>query len=132
MDLNELMKNPEQIQQLITVLQALLPKEETSTKTTTKSNKTKKTSSIKTRKSKVDHSNDDTENAFLQMPERNMHKEDTKIDKLLSQTDPTPRSRKFVLIDVVCRSCGKKDKINPALTHDPSRYKCNNCSTSAS
>ena len=132
MDLNELIKNPEQIQQLITVLQALLPKEEVSTDNTKKPNKSKKTSSIKTRKSKVNHIDDDTENAFLKMPERNMHKEDIKIDKLLNQNDPTPRSRKFILIDVVCRSCGKKDKINPALTHDPSRYKCNNCSTSAS
>lgn len=129
MDLNELIKNPEQIKQLITVLQALLPQENTIEVKAPK--KTKKKSSIRTRKSRVTQ-DDDVENKFLLMSERNMHKEDVKIDKLLNQNDPTPRSRKFVLIDVVCRSCGKKDKINPSLTHDPSRYKCNNCSTSAS
>ncbi len=63
------------------------------------------------------------------MPERNMHKDDTKIDKMLSQYSPTQRTREFSLIDVVCRVCGKHDSINPALAYDSgNRYKCNKCS----
>lgn len=126
MDLN--LSNPEQIQQLINALQALLPKNETDNK---KSSKNK--NNIKTKKTKSGKNNDeDHENKFLSMPEMNMHKSDTKIDKKLAQQPPTPRNRPFKYIDVACRSCGKKEKVNPKiLPESADRYKCNNCSTNA-
>lgn len=124
MDLN--LSNPEQIQQLISALQALLPKEQTD------SNIKKTKNSIKTKKSKSAKQVDDCENKFLLMPEMNMHKSDTKIDKKLCQQPPTPRNRPFKHIDVTCRTCGKKEKVNPKiLPESADRYKCNNCSTNA-
>lgn len=70
----------------------------------------------------------DRPNLFDEMPERNMHKSDTAIDKKLSQHPPTPRSRKFSTIGVVCRICGKKENMAPSLVpEDVSRYKCNKC-----
>lgn len=124
MDLN--LSNPEQIQQLISALQALLPKEQTD------SNIKKTKNSIKTKKSKSAKQVDDCENKFLLMPEMNMHKSDTKIDKKLCQQPPTPRNRPFKYINVTCRTCGKKEKINPKiLPESVDRYKCNNCSTNA-
>lgn len=124
MDLN--LSNPEQIQQLINALQALLPKEQETTKTTKHKN------NIKTKRSKSGKQNNDSENKFLSMPEMNMHKSDVKIDKKLSQQPPTPRNRPFKHIDVTCRTCGKKEKVNPKiLPESVDRYKCNNCSTNA-
>lgn len=126
MDLNELGKNPEQIKQLIGLLQQLLPDdsqessnndEEFSPVMRTKGQKAKKTKH---------------QNKFLSMREKDMHKDDTKIDKLLCQSGPVSRSRDFSLIKVTCRVCGKTEEINPVLLFDaPNRYKCNNCSTSA-
>lgn len=127
MDLN--LSNPEQIQQLISALQALLPKEQTDTNIKkTKNNK----NNIKTKKSKSAKQIDDCENKFLLMPEMNMHRSDIKIDKKLCQQPPTPRNRPFKHIEVTCRTCGKKEKVNPKiLPESADRYKCNNCSTNA-
>jgi hypothetical protein len=84
----------------------------------------------KKQKDKVAKSNDENYNKFDAMPEKTMHKDDLKIDQALSKYAPTSRSREFSLINVVCRVCGKKDEINPALIYDSgSRYKCNKCST---
>ena len=67
-------------------------------------------------------------NLFDDMQEKAMHKEDTRIDELLSCAPPGPRTRKFSLIDVCCRVCGKKETISPSLLHDSiDRYKCNKC-----
>jgi hypothetical protein len=73
------------------------------------------------------------QNKFLSMGIANLHKDDTKIDKLLSKNSSrTPRTRKFSTMEVTCRSCGKRETINPVLLYDsPDRYKCNSCSTSA-
>lgn len=73
----------------------------------------------------------DRPNLFDEMPERNMHKSDTAIDKKLNQHPPTPRSRKFSTVSVACRICGKKESIAPSLVpEDSSRYKCNKCCSS--
>lgn len=90
----------------------------------------------KQRKTKVGSKNtesDYAENKFLSMGVAHLHKEDTAIDKILSKNSSrTPRTRRFTTINVTCRSCGKKESINPALLYDtPDRYKCNTCSTSA-
>jgi hypothetical protein len=123
MDLENLSQNPEQIKQLIGLLQSLLPQEEKPTKT----RKTSKKNNSGQKPTKADT------NKFLAMPEMIMHKEDTlKFDKKVVVQPPTPRLRSYNAIEVTCRSCGKKDKINPVLLVDSvERYKCNTCSTSA-
>jgi hypothetical protein len=136
MDLNDLMKNPEQIQQLISVLQALLPKDSTKSSTPDEApahdNEDGFSSAIKTKSSKKFKQRSASENKFLDMPERNMFKEDSKIDQILNKHPPVSRSREFATVEVVCRVCGKKEQVSPALAGEaPKRYKCNNCSTSA-
>lgn len=129
MDLN--LSNPEQIQQLIVALQALLPKDEPKA---IEDKKTKHKHNIKTKKTKSgkQKTEDEDDNKFLSMPEMHMHKSDTKIDKKLSQQPPTPRNRPFRYINVTCRSCGKQESVNPKiLPESADRYKCNKCSTSA-
>lgn len=121
MDLNSLGNNPEQIKQLIGLLQSLLPQD---TIDSDKPIKTKRTTKKKIKKTKQEVSS----NKFLDMPEANMHKDDLAIDKKLAKFPPTPRSRKFTSIEVRCRSCGKTEQINPVLVHDKERYKCNRCS----
>lgn len=122
MDLENLSNNPEQIKQLIGLLQSLLPQDD-------QTNSVAKTKAKKTKKPKTKADN----NKFLSMPEMSMHKDDTvKFDKKVVVQPPTPRVRTYTSIEVVCRSCGKKEKINPALLADSvDRYKCNTCSTSA-
>lgn len=124
MDLN--FKDPEQIKQLISLLQNLLPSEETEKPEESEQFSTK--IKTKTRSSKNKEKNN---NKFLSMPERNMHKEDIEIDKKLSVNPPTPRTRKFEPIDARCRVCGKTEKVNPSIVSDSDRYKCNKCSSSA-
>jgi hypothetical protein len=134
MDLNELMKNPDQIQQLISVLQALLPKD-TNRDTpdeATVHDEDGFTSAIKTKSSKKFKKQSSNENKFLSMPEKDMFKEDSKVDQMLNKHPPVSRNRDFDPIEVVCRICGKKEQVSPALAGEsPKRYKCNNCSTSA-
>jgi len=69
------------------------------------------------------------ENRFDMMMEKNMHKNDSQIDKLLNVHPPTIRSREFEPITVQCRVCHKTEEVNPALIlESPNRYKCNKCS----
>lgn len=126
MDLNELSKNPEQIQNLINILQSLLSDK-------TEENKPIVKSKIRTKSKKRPNQEEHIiQNEFEKMPEFRMHKDDIKIDKMLSQSPPTARMRQFEMVDVVCRVCGKKESVSPSLVFEsPSRYKCNNCSTSA-
>ena len=71
-------------------------------------------------------------NKFLDMPEKDMHKADSAIDKKLSVHPPTPRNRKFAKIDVACRTCGKQEKVNHSIVPEQlDRYKCNKCSSSS-
>ena len=68
------------------------------------------------------------ENLFLSMPERNAHKEDSEIDKLLSVHPPTERSRASSLISVVCNSCGKTLEVSASIVpQERDRFICNNC-----
>lgn len=124
MDLNDLSNNPEQIKQLIGLLQSLLPQAENTDVTNVSNNKKPR----KKRNNKKETGN--TNNKFLNMPEANMHKDDLDIDKKLAKFPPTPRSRKFTNIEVRCRSCGRTETVNPVLVHDTERYKCNRCSAS--
>lgn len=119
----------EDIMALIAILQKGLtdePKEKT--KTTKADNKVVKP---KTKKKRGKVEAESGVNKFVSMGFDRLHKEDCEIDRKLSQSPRTPRREKFEFIDVICRSCGKKEQINPALLYDSAdRYKCNKCSTS--
>jgi hypothetical protein len=144
MDPNELLKDPEQIKALISLLQGLVdqssPKQEEEEEpennrvapskpgSTIKTKGRQKAGSNNTIKSKKPQPKNT--NQFEKMAEFRMHKDDCAIDKKLCSNPPVARMRDFEFIDVVCRVCGKKESIAPALLFDvPSRYKCNNCST---
>ena len=115
--------SPEQIKKMIDMLKSMLPEEENETK------EDKSKNPIKTIDRRPKPSNI---NKFDQMMEASLHKSDIEIDKKLARYAPTPRLRKFSLIKVKCRVCGKQEEINPSLLADSAeRYKCNNCSRSA-
>jgi len=132
MDLKDLLNNPEQIKNLITVLQSLLPDEKAERKEETPSvdsENTSLTNSIRTKNKRLPAQSG---NKFEKMSEFHMHKDDKLIDEKLAKHPPVARTREYEPISVKCRVCGKTENINPALVHDsPSRYKCNNCSTNA-
>jgi hypothetical protein len=126
--------NPEQIQQMILMLQQMLPANTkqggvVKSKKTKVSSENEKVNPIKTKK--INMTNQHHENKFLEMSEMSMHKSDALIDKKLNKFPPTPRSRPFELVTVKCRVCGKTEDVHPKLVLDSvDRYKCNNCSTS--
>lgn len=144
MDPNDILKNPEQIKALITLLQGLVdqvtpvadpeeksknnrvaPAKPASTIKTKGRQKVGNNRSIKSKKTQPENINE-----FEKMAEFRMHKDDCLIDKKLCSNPPVARMRDFEFIDVVCRICGKKESVAPSLLFDnPSRYKCNNCST---
>lgn len=118
--------SPEQIQQMIAMLQNMLPSDN---EQPVEEEEKSSSSPIRTVDRKPKPS---TINKFDQMMEANLHKEDIEIDKKLAKYDPTPRIRRFQPLDVVCRVCGKRESISPNLLPDsPDRYKCNNCSRGA-
>jgi hypothetical protein len=129
MDLNDLANNPDQIKQLISVLQQLLPKETPSEELSTQEEEEFSNTAIKTKNSKKRPKQ--SVNKFLEMTEKDMHKDDTRIDKILSKHPPVMRSREFEPIEVRCRVCGNTETVNPSIVENKSRYKCNKCSTSA-
>lgn len=120
--------SPEQIKQMIALLQSMLPsptieQESGAVESLPNTIKTVSPSKIKQSPNFV--------NKFDEMMESKLHQEDKNIDKVLSVHSPTPRLRKFEPIDVICRVCGKKETINPSMmSESPSRYKCNNCARS--
>lgn len=124
MDLENLKNNPEQLRNLIEILSSLLPEvEDSKTQDYSKSKNSIKTNKLKAKGSSV--------NLFDKMSEKNLHKEDIEIDKKLSKSLPTERNREFSHVELVCRCCGRKEKCNPTIVLDKTRYKCNKCSTSA-
>lgn len=134
MDLNDLVKNPDQIKGLITILQALLDSQATSSDTSlvTEPKTPKKKTRTTSKQNRKQKETPQRENKFLSMPEKNMHKEDVEIDKRLNKLPPTPRSRSFKPIRVTCRVCGKSENVNPNyMTTEIDRYKCNKCSGAA-
>lgn len=129
---------PEQIQQMISLLQSMLEVSQSNTSSEDVSHEDdmdKPVHTIKTETHKISskpRKNNDHNNKFDSMMESRMHKEDTKIDKLLCVHEPTPRLREFTPMRVVCRVCGKQETINPMLLTDTAeRYKCNKCARSA-
>ena len=115
----------EDIKQLIAILQKGLTNEKQDEQTES-TKPVKKNIKNKRRQSYEEHTNE-----FLNMPEMNLHKDDTIIDRKLKKFPPTPRNRQVSMIDVKCRVCGKQDTISSKmLPESKDRYKCNNCSTS--
>lgn len=144
MDPNDILKNPEQIKVLISLLQGLVNQISPDNKTEdTPKNKsvapTKSASIIKTKGGQKIGNNRSIKskkiqieniNEFEKMAEFRMHKDDCAIDKKLCSNPPVARMREFDFVDVLCRVCGKKESVAPSLLYDaPARYKCNNCST---
>lgn len=144
MDPKDLLQDPEQIKNLISALQSLLPKEEESIKKSSPKRKTKKEQETNSHNDNDFVLNDKIKtkgrrsiqssyiNKFEKMSEFRMHKDDSEVDAKLAKHPPVARTREFEPISVVCRICGKKETVSPSLVHEgPSRYKCNNCSTQA-
>lgn len=117
---------PDQIQQMIAMLQSMLPKNDN---IDTQEQEEEFVSSIKTKK--VSMKKNTFKNKFNDMAEKNMHKEDIAIDKKLNISNPTPRRKGNSLTEVQCRVCGKKETINAGLIVDKTRYKCNSCASGA-
>lgn len=125
MDLN--ISDPEQIKKLIAVLQQLLPPENKEDE-----DDEQMSSKIKTKTRRSGNKNKKNSNKFLNMPEMRMHKEDCAVDQKLAKSPPTPRTRRYEPVEVRCRSCGKKEKVNPNIIPESvDRYKCNKCSAMA-
>jgi type VI protein secretion system component VasK len=132
MDLNDLVKNPEQIKQLISILQNLVNASTEETKTVTNTVKKTRNKKSNTTKNKQTKQSNNRANKFLDMPERDLHKEDIEIDKRLQKLPPTPRSRRFQQLRATCRVCGKTENVSPGyITTELDRYKCNRCSGAA-
>jgi hypothetical protein len=73
-------------------------------------------------------SGENNKNRFLEMQAFHEHKEDTEIDKVLSQTPPTPRNRRTNLVDVTCMNCSSTSEVPPSLIPaERHRYLCNRC-----
>jgi len=127
MDLNKLMNdtNPEDLKKIIAILQAVV-----GSKDSDKQPEPPPTV-IKSKNKKRQPLDGNNHNKFLDMQEKNMHKEDTTFQQKVSKHPPVPRSRPFTPISVRCRVCGNMEEVNPRLVESPDRYKCNNCSGSA-
>lgn len=133
-DVNDLLKNPEQIKQIISLLSNLLDaagvenNNDTSSTTSPKPKRQKQTKSFgKQNKSRGKHI--EKENKFLSMPEANMYKEDPDLAKKLYKQPPVARGRKLQIIEARCRVCGKQEKVQASLIYGGiERFKCNKCS----
>jgi lysyl-tRNA synthetase class I len=120
---------PEQITQMIAMLQSMLPQQKEPVSSGDHELETIDTSPIKTKTNRRMPGN--FANKFDSMMEAQLHKADTAIDKALSVYGPTPRSRKFEPVSVKCRVCGRTEEINPNLLSEAQeRYKCNGCARS--
>jgi hypothetical protein len=123
--------DPQQIQQMIMMLQAMLPKQDSQESSNQSDTKSKKKAPRSNNKNKPSITKAST-NKFDFMPEKRLHQEDIEIDKKLIVQPPVPRARAFNLVNVVCRVCGKRESVNPVLITDSiDRYKCNKCSGAA-
>ena len=116
MELDDL--DPKQIKALMSMLASMLPKSEDD-------DEEDESSKVKAPKGKK------RVNLFDKIDTSKLHKDDTEIDKILLNKEPSPRMREFELVSVTCRKCGKVEEVNPGYVVDKRRYKCNECSGSA-
>ena len=134
-NINDLLKNPEQIKQMIGLLSTLLETVNQQNNIDHSSDDEKDTTETPDRLSinnKTVHRNktkEPRENKFLSMPEATLHKEDPEIAKKLYKQPPMSRNRKNQTIKARCRVCGKEEKIQSSLLYGGiERFKCNKCS----
>lgn len=118
------------IKQLIAILQrGLVDSSETDTKAEPPAQTRKPRKRKKVEPNNTEDNKPKRINKFDTMMEKDMHKNDSKIDQLLSVHPPTTRSREFDPVRVQCRVCQRVEEVNPNLVFDsPGRYKCNRCS----
>lgn len=131
-NINDLLKNPDQIKQIISLLSTLLDASTQSTQsdTTEESQSSEETSTTTNIKTKTKTRETIKENKFASMPEANMHKEDPDLAKKLYRQPPTSRSRPNKTVEARCRVCGRKEKVQSSLLYGGiDRFKCNKCST---
>jgi hypothetical protein len=134
MEINDLFKNTnsKDIKKLIALLQVLADatddgsEEDEPEEKPKKIAKSKKSTETRT-PSRKGKKQPEFVNKFLDMPEKDMHKDDAGLDKKLSVHPPVARTRDFDPVQVVCRVCNKTEMIPPSLVESVSRYKCNNC-----
>jgi hypothetical protein len=125
---DDLMKNPEQLKQMISLLSTMLEQAE-STETEEFQQKQQKRVTPKRRGRKPKGT---SVNKFDQMSEASMYRDDPDIAKKLYSKPPMQRRPKKSLVDVRCRMCGKQESVSASLIHGGlDRYKCNKCSSSA-
>jgi len=133
----DLLKNPEQIKQMISLLSSLLSQTENETDNekeneseivATKQTRSKKTST----RSRAKKAKPKVANKFDSMSESRMYRENPDVAKKLYTNVPIKRRAKTQTVDVKCRICGRSETISSSLLfNDRSRYKCNKCSSSA-
>lgn len=117
---------PAQIKQMIGMLKSMLPDDATAVKEPQQVVNTAKVVPI--RNAGPDFKNKQHYNKFEDMAEKNMYKQDTEIQKKLSQHDPVPRTRQAQMREAKCRVCGKSETVSAQLLHEgAARYKCNDC-----
>lgn len=132
MEINDLLKNTDtkDIKKLIALLQVLVDiNDNDSEEEDEKSKNTNNTKSTRTSKPTKKRNKKQAEfvNKFLDMPEKDMHKDDSGIDKKLNVHPPVARAREFDPIEVMCRVCHTTELVPPSLVESVSRYKCNKC-----
>ena len=135
----DILKNPEQIKQLIGILSSLLPTDDLDKeteaepkkpKTRRKPAQTKKTTTNKSTRFKKDTTQHT--NKFVDMPESQMFRENPDVSQKLYQQPPMKRRPRKNKINVTCRICGKREEISSGLLYgDVDRYKCNKCCSNA-
>tara|TARA_B100001094_G_scaffold333293_1_gene410389 strand:+ start:3409 stop:3810 length:402 start_codon:yes stop_codon:yes gene_type:complete len=132
MDLNKLKNNPEKVEELISLLQSLIGEDIDEEEPVVKKKTTRKKKATK-KKTTARKKSNKSSNKFEDMAEFNMFKSDVKIDQQLSKNPPVARMREAAgHVTVRCRICGKEEDVSSQLIFEgASRYKCNNCSTSA-
>jgi len=116
-----------QIKQMIGMLKAMLPEDEAKAEKSV-ATAPQATKAVPIKNAGPDYRNNQHYNKFEDMAERNMYKQDTEIQKKLSQYDPVPRTRQASMVDAKCRMCGKTETVSAQLLHEgAARYKCNDC-----
>lgn len=119
--------SPAQIKQMIGMLKAMLPEDAAAVKETKEPQQTVN-KSVPIKNAGPAYRSNQHYNKFEDMPERQMYKQDTEIQKKLSQYDPVPRTRQVTMVDARCRMCGKTETVSAQLLHEGAeRYKCNDC-----
>ena len=74
--------------------------------------------------------NKNRKNLFDDMATKNMHKDDTEIDKVLAVEGITPRNRQTSIVSVVCMRCEETKEMNVSMVpQERDRFICNHCQT---